>query len=444
MRRTTRISVVCALGLFCTSLGSNARAQTISLEHGPNEAHVLPALSPAPSGILISGSPTTPAPASTGILVPAYSSRPGAAAKLYLDFDGDVTNSWGSYSPGTTPAYDIDGDKNNFSSDELENIRQMYLAVAEAYSPFNIDVTTVNPGSLVDRQSLRVVVGGDGNNNGVSYWVGSRAGGIGYVGSFSNFQPNTVYVFPGNLRNGTPRFTAMAAVHESGHAFGLNHQSEYIGFSRVQEYSDNDPSTIGDGTGRYSNQPSAPFMGVSYFAERPIWFSGTATSVFDYQEDLSILSGSNNGFGYRLDDHGDTHAFASPLSMSGDFISDFGVIENIFDTDLFTFTITSESNAMFRVDGAPFNQMLDPSLALYDSQGELLQMIATASLSESFDILLEPGTYDLAVLSAGVYGDVGQYFLSGSIMSTTATPEPGIAGVLLILSAATLRRRRAR
>src|SRR2546430_1986543 len=37
--------------------------------------------------------------------VPSLSSRSGATAKLYLDFDGDTTATWGSYSPGATPAY---------------------------------------------------------------------------------------------------------------------------------------------------------------------------------------------------------------------------------------------------------------------------------------------------------------------------------------------------
>src|SRR5205809_6415700 len=42
--------------------------------------------------------------------VPALSSRPPASAKIYLDFTGDTTNTWGSYRPGATPAYDTDGD----------------------------------------------------------------------------------------------------------------------------------------------------------------------------------------------------------------------------------------------------------------------------------------------------------------------------------------------
>src|SRR5687768_3679075 len=41
--------------------------------------------------------------------LPALSSRPGAAAKLFLDFDGDTSTVWGEFAPGTTPAYDQDG-----------------------------------------------------------------------------------------------------------------------------------------------------------------------------------------------------------------------------------------------------------------------------------------------------------------------------------------------
>ena len=36
------------------------------------------------------------------LIVPAYNSFPSASAQLYLDFDGDVTPTWGTYSPGTT------------------------------------------------------------------------------------------------------------------------------------------------------------------------------------------------------------------------------------------------------------------------------------------------------------------------------------------------------
>src|SRR4029079_12561759 len=42
--------------------------------------------------------------------VPVLNSNSAALAKIYLDFTGDTTSTWVSYNPGTTPAYDTDGD----------------------------------------------------------------------------------------------------------------------------------------------------------------------------------------------------------------------------------------------------------------------------------------------------------------------------------------------
>jgi hypothetical protein len=80
--------------------------------------------------------------------VPQLSSLPGAKASIYLNFTGDFTASWGSYSNITTPAYDIDGDPTTFSQTELNNITQIWQYVAEDYAPFNINVTTVQPSNL--------------------------------------------------------------------------------------------------------------------------------------------------------------------------------------------------------------------------------------------------------------------------------------------------------
>src|SRR5689334_1421158 len=58
--------------------------------------------------------------------LPALSSRPGATAKVYLDFNGDVTPTWVNDAPGVTPAYDQDGDAATFSAGEVASIRDIW------------------------------------------------------------------------------------------------------------------------------------------------------------------------------------------------------------------------------------------------------------------------------------------------------------------------------
>jgi hypothetical protein len=136
-------------------------------------------------------------PASTGTLypltaVPALNSDPGAPATLYLDFHGEGAMTWGGLFAPATPAYDIDGDPTTFSSQELANIQQIWAAVSEAYSPFNVNVTTVDPGnwSSGGQHQFRDVIGGNGT------WTGFTEGGTAYVGSFAeSFLPDTAFVF---------------------------------------------------------------------------------------------------------------------------------------------------------------------------------------------------------------------------------------------------------
>ncbi|WP_428939088.1 hypothetical protein [Fontivita pretiosa] len=364
------------------------------------------------------------------LAVPGYSSLPAAQAKLYLDFDGDYTASWGGYAPGTTPAYSIDGDASSFSSQELSNIHEIWSRVAEMYSPFNIDVTTIDPGNLYNRQTLKVVIGGDGKNGATEYWSGSKSGGVSLMGSFYNvLLPNVAFVFSDNLGLGFPKYVADAAAHEAGHAFGLAHQSTYApNGDKLEEYN---PGTVA----------RAPIMGLSYHSTRALWWYGTTASPTTYQNDVDVLSNALNGFGYRADDYGDGLNAATALDILDGAFQAQGVIHTIADVDFFSLILAQDSELAITVSGAPFGQMLDASVALYDSEGQLLQLAQTASLNESLSASLLAGTYGLAVFSAAQIGDIGQYFLSGTV---TVIPEPafatavvGLLGVMLRLGRAT-------
>jgi hypothetical protein len=341
--------------------------------------------------------------------VPALDSRPGAYAKLYLDFNGDTTPTWGNYAPGTTPAYDTDGDPTTFSDAELASIHQIFDRVAEKYSPFNIDVTTVDPGNLNNKQSAKVVIGGDGA------WLGSQAGGVAYVGGFTNSASNVVFVFPKNLGNGYAQYVGEAAAHESGHGFGLQHQSSYDATgTKTSEYAP--ANTAGD----------APVMGNSYTARRGLWWLGTpSNSATTLQDDMSVISGSTNGFGYRADDFGNSLAAASTLTLNGTTLSGAGVVEKTSDSDVFSFTAGAGALTL-SVTPTTAGGMLDARINLTDDSGTVLAS-SDNGLAESLSTTVAQGTYYLTVSSHGGYGDVGEYTISGTETApTTVTPQPTV------------------
>ena len=339
--------------------------------------------------------------ASTPTGVPALSSNPSASVKLYIDFDGDYTSSWGAYSPGQTPAYDMDGNPSSFSDAERAAMWEIWARVAEKFSPFNVDVTTIDPGTYADKSAFRVVVGGTGA------WTGAAYGGIAYTGGFYSSSPNTAFVFEDNLGSHA-MYVAECVAHEAGHGFGLSHQSSYdANGTRTATYS------TGDGL-------IAPIMGSSYFAQRGVWWNGTTSSANTYQDNLAILSGSNNGFGYRADDHGGSMSTASALGLSGSNLSGSGIIERMSDADYFSF-VTGGGAVTFTADVAQYGAMLDLKLMLMDANGNLIASADTSSLGESLSANLASGTYYLVVMSHGGYGDLGQYTITGSAAAPTGT-----------------------
>lgn len=353
--------------------------------------------------------------------LPALSSRPTATAKIYLDFNGHTEAVWGEFRNVVTPVYDVDGDRTTFSPAELSNIQQIWARVAEDYAPLNIDVTTIDPGNFANKVATRVAIGGNYGD-----WFGRGAGGVAYIGGFYNSASNVAYVFEDALGNGNARYVAEAAAHEAGHTFGLQHQSLWSGNTLVDAYNEGDANW-------------APIMGVGYYSARTTWHNGpTSSGPTSYQDDLAVLANSNNGFGYRADDWGNTAASASALV--GDTIFMAGVIERVGDVDMFSIT-TAGGAVNLALHVAQFGANLDAELRLQHADGTVVAAAnPTSSLGASLNMTLAAGTYYIVARGsstiANAYGNLGQYTLTGtlsggSVTPSSAAPEIGVqmAGV---------------
>ncbi|WP_145378242.1 PKD domain-containing protein [Symmachiella dynata] len=339
--------------------------------------------------------------------LPLLSSNSNASVKLYLDFDGHFESNWGSYSNITTPAFSLDGDYSSFSTAEINSITEIWQRVSEDYAPFNIDVTTIDPGDFSNGNALRVAIGGN------SSWYSSGAGGVAYINTFTNSIVNTVYVFPDNLAKNA-KYIAEASSHEAGHGFGLRHQSTYDNGTKTNEYN--------PGSGDW-----APIMGVSYYKARTTWHDGTTTSANTYQDDMAVIARATNGFGYRTDDHGNINS-ATTLSFAGNNATASGIIERMSDEDAFSFSTTG-GQVDLSVNVAEVGANLDSVIELRTASG---QLIATADPSGSYGAVISTdvaaGDYVLVVRSTGEYGSVGQYTVSATRSESTATNEIFIAG----------------
>ena len=350
--------------------------------------------------------------------LPLLSSNPSATSKVFLDFDGHTTSGtfWNSgYNGGAdfvTPAYSIDADTTTFSTTEVASIEEIWKRVAEDYAPFNVDVTTIDPGNLNAANNIRVVIGGSWDQ-----WFeeSGGAGGVAYLTSWQWNDDTPVFVFEENLGNGVAKYTAEATSHEVGHSLGLQHQSTYDAFgNKIEEYNS------GSGSGATG---WAPIMGVSYYQNLTTWHDGTNTfGPTSYQDDMSIISAANNGFGgYRTDDHGNTISSATALSGTTT-LTGSGIITQTSDIDVFSFQAGAGA-LNFTINPAQYGPNLDILAELLDSNGNIIASSNLISnLFANLTTSVSAGNYFLSLTSNGQYGRVGQYTISGTVSSGDTTP----------------------
>ncbi len=403
----------------------------------------------------------------SGSNVPQLSSDPDATHTLYLDFDGYeylglISGRVNPY----VPAFSMDDNYKALNKQELQVIEETWSWVSEDFSPFDINVTTVDPGQKAfdNNLALRVAIGGYGE------WYGDDPISGVSLGNpfFDDFTPNVVWTFSEEIQDraeilnkfdGDGRdvlfqpYLANTISHEAGHAFGLAHHGEW--------------DEAGVKTAEYTGgeELRTPIMGSNRARDRATW---DVTELMKYQrdDDGNILENAEgkklyefakiqddmevlaDTLGFRTDDHDATLDAAPDLVRSGiSSVSQAGVIEKISDADWFRFSTTGgnvhlsvdvlEDMTDLNSDGVDNDEdgvtdegdeydwggaNLDVRIEIYRINNEVtgdMTFIAAADpgdrLGAEFSGSLISGDYVLMVMSHGHHGDAGQYTISGSI-----------------------------
>ncbi len=347
-------------------------------------------------------------------------SRPGSNRVIYLDFDGYVTagtawnTSFTNGQPINSAPFSIDGDPNSFNQQEQDVIQYVWQRIAEDYAPFDVDVTTQDPGDdAIVRSTGSDLQYGTRAVISPTSWYGSGIGGVAFVGSFNYFGTTykPVFVFSAAFGN-SEKNIAEATSHEVGHNLGLNHDGS-------------------SSTGYYPGHGDwAPIMGVGYYRPVTQWSKGEYPGADNQEDDLAIMQ--NYGISLISDDHGNTNAAATVLSGSN--INASGIITTRNDVDVFQFS--TSGNVMLNLNPAPRGGNLNIEAKISDAQGNVIATSDPSGLSASFNQSLGAGIYYLTVdgvgagdLSSGYsdYASIGQFSITGTL--TASSGQPPIAAV---------------
>lgn len=377
-----------------------------------------------------------------------FHSRPGAANVIFLDFDGHTVsgtawNTTGGVGRASIPAtaFSADGDFATFSDIEQASIKRIWERVAEDYAPFNIDVTTEEPATFGTRTARALITRNTDANDLAN--PSSTAGGVAYVNVFASstyayYSPAWIYA---NNLSSREDHIAEAVSHEIGHNLGLSHDGKTDG---TEYYG-------GHGEGETS---WGPIMGVGYNRNVSQWSKGEYTLANNLEDDLAIIAGK---LVYRTDDAGGTPAAAAHLMVSaGGAIlatdpetdpdnattANKGIIERNTDVDVFALSVDTGPAMLsvlpWRSPADAYGGNLDIQLRLLDVSGVAIAIenaddLTTATLSTN----LTAGQYFVEVRGVGagtpthaspsgytVYGSIGQYFITGLVVRSSAITAP--------------------
>ena len=347
-------------------------------------------------------------------------SKPDSLLRIYLDFNGFVSNlNWGEAAENGTAerGWSLDNNFGEFSDRELTEIQWIWQIISERFSSFDVNVTTDliydEPGTTlltrqvndVDGWGIRAVFGADGP------W-----GGVAYLTSF-----NWDVDIPCYVQNYGAFSAATVAGHEIGHTLGLYHDGRELtdkdGKAEHEEYYGGHPVYDGrtDTTAWW-----APVMGVGYGAMEQ-FSKGEYDDANNQQDDLAVMS---TYIPYRPD-------VGLTFVNDGNQQVANGIIETSGDVDSIIITVETVGRYSFEaISGVNINGTQISSLYYVLT---LKNNITGATVFEkyspldtfqvSFEGELAAGTYTLSIAGAGVepagtwqgfsnYGSIGAYEIS--------------------------------
>ena len=298
-------------------------------------------------------------------------SNPDSDLTIFLDFDGATLSgtAWQlpdgngnvaiTQDPYTAPAWDPSGNGASFTDAEKTSIQQIWQLVAEDYAPFDVDVTTEDPGTagLVRSSAGDTTYGAHAlispSSEALSGICGGSCGGVAYVDVYdvvnSIYQP--AWTFPQALGN-SAKNVAEATSHEVGHNLGLSHDG------------------VSGGAGYYSGHSNwAPIMGVGYSKPLAQLSQGSYAGANNTQDDVAIVGAY---LGTRTDEAGSSPGAAAALPLGTAYVTDED------DVDAYTLG-TCTSGASATVSAADLAPNLDVRAAVLDAGGSEIASADPAS-----------------------------------------------------------------
>ncbi len=204
---------------------------------------------------------------------------------------------------------------------ERAAIFEIWQRVTEDYVPFDVNVTTADPGVEALRRTGTIDVAyGQRVVISPTNWYAPASScalpgqsctlGIALVGVFDRNSDTPAFAFTADV---SVRTIAEAVSHEVGHTFGLNHDATAS-------------STYYNGHGVW-----APIMGRGTDPSKPFtqWSKGEYSGANNVQDDLDLIASLT---GYRPDDHGGVPERATLVSSSS---TTSGIIGATGDRDVF-------------------------------------------------------------------------------------------------------------